>query len=104
MRPHNRQDARLMAGLLACAALLVVRPASADDAPRSYVASPEVYKVIAENNKTRVILATWKPGQRDAWHSHPVTGVYFLTDCEARIHSPDGKFVDARPKAGTAVV
>lgn len=38
---------------------------------RSYVASPDVYKVIAESNNTRVILATWKPGQRDAWHSHP---------------------------------
>src|SRR5665647_122130 len=106
MRMHDQQKFRaaMIAGLLACAALLVVRPASADDAPRSYIASPDVYKVIAETNKTRVILATWQPGQRDAWHSHPVTGVYFLTDCEARIYSPDGKFVDVSPKAGRAVV
>ena len=106
MRTHNQRNVRMAAivGLFACTALFVVRPASADDVPRSYIASPDVYKVIAENNKTRVILATWKPGQRDAWHSHPVTGVYYLTDCEARIYSPDGKFVDFSHKAGFAVV
>jgi hypothetical protein len=74
--------------------------AFADDAPRSYVALPDVYKVIAENDKTKVILATSKPGQRDNWHSHPASGVYFLTDCEARLYTPDGKFTDGSPKAG----
>jgi beta-alanine degradation protein BauB len=51
-----------------------------------------------------VILATWKPGQRDAWHSHPATAVYFLTDCVARVYSPDDKFVDVTPKVGNAVL
>ena len=46
--------------------------ASTADAQRSCVTSPDVYKVIAENNNTRVIPATWKPGQRDEWHSHPL--------------------------------
>ena len=36
----------------------------------SYKASPDVYKLISENDQFRVIQATWKPGQRDAWHSH----------------------------------
>ena len=90
-------------GFLAHAAF-VVSPASAEDAPRSYVASPDVYKVIADDGKTRVILATWSLGQRDQWHSHPPTGVYFLTDCEPRVHTPDGKFVDTSRKAGSAVV
>jgi hypothetical protein len=105
MRTPNQQTVRLAiaAGFLANAPF-VVSPTLADDAPRSYVASPDVYKVIAEDGKTRVILATWRPGQRDQWHSHPPTGVYFLTDCETRIHTPDGKFVDSSRKAGFAVV
>jgi hypothetical protein len=80
--------------------------ASTADAPRSYVASPDVYKVIAENNNTRVILATWKPGQRDEWHSHPLgTAVYVLTDCETlRLYSPDGQHLDGSLKAGHAEI
>jgi hypothetical protein len=106
MRARNQRYVhRLMkAGFFACVTTFVVSPAFAGDSPRSYIAAPDVYQVIAENNKTRVILATWKPGHRDAWHSHPATAVYFLTDCEARVYSPDGKFVDANPKAGRAVL
>jgi hypothetical protein len=75
------------------------------DAPRSYLASPDVYKVIAEGNDMRVILATWKPGQRDEWHSHPPAAVYCLTDCEAvRVHSPDGQFIEGPIKAGQAEI
>jgi hypothetical protein len=92
------------AGVFACAALLVTRPASAVDAPRSYAASPDVYKVIAQNDKTRVILAIWPPGKRDQWHSHPANGVYRLTDCKSRVHTPDGKFTESISKAGSAVV
>ncbi len=77
----------------------------AQDVARSFVASPDVYKVIAEDEKYRVIAVTWKPGQRDAWHSHgaPVA-VYNLTDCNMRIHTPDGKVVDNNIKAGNARV
>jgi len=91
-------------GLLACITLISVPPARAEDAPRSYVASPDVYKVIADDGKTKVILATWPPGKRDNWHSHPATGVYRLTDCEAQVFSPDGKSVGVSLKAGSAVV
>ena len=94
----------MTAGLFACVAPFGVPPASAEDAPRSYVASPDVYKVIADNGKTKVILATWPPGKRDNWHSHPATGVYRLTDCDLRVHAPDGKSVENSNKAGTAVV
>jgi mannose-6-phosphate isomerase-like protein (cupin superfamily) len=74
-------------------------------APRSFLASPEIYKVIAENEQYRVIAATWKPGQRDNWHSHgaPAAG-YNVTDCTVRLHSPDGKSTDIKSKAGDARV
>jgi mannose-6-phosphate isomerase-like protein (cupin superfamily) len=68
----------------------------------SYKAAPDVYKLISENDQFRVILATWKPGQRDAWHSHagPLVA-YTLTDCNSRIHMPDGKSTQVRSrKAG----
>ncbi len=72
--------------------------------PHSFVASPDVYKVIAENDQFRVIAVTWKPGQRDVWHSHPTAAIYNLTDCMVRIHSPDGKSRDGETKAGAARV
>jgi mannose-6-phosphate isomerase-like protein (cupin superfamily) len=72
--------------------------------PHSFVASPDVYKVIAENDQYRVIAVTWKPGQRDVWHSHPTAAVYNLTECKMRNHSPDGKSRDAENKAGAARV
>lgn len=81
------------------------QPARAQDVARSYAASPDVYTVIAEDEKYRVIAVTWKPGQRDNWHSHgaPVAA-YNLTDCNMRLHTPDGKFVDNNSKAGNARV
>jgi hypothetical protein len=42
--------------------------AMAQNAPRSFEASPDVYKEIAESDMFLVILATWKPGQRDKPH------------------------------------
>jgi hypothetical protein len=62
--------------------------------PLSYVASPDVYKVIAQKGHFRMILSTWRPGQRDEWHSHPDAAVYFLTDCALRIYKPDGTHHD----------
>lgn len=95
--------------VLACAPLLIALlllagPASAQApvAPRSFEASPEVYKVVAENDKLRVIKVAWAPGQRDALHSHPANGVYFLSDCELRFFQPDGSSVDFLRIQGSA--
>jgi mannose-6-phosphate isomerase-like protein (cupin superfamily) len=66
----------------------------------SYKASPDVYKLLAENDQFRVILQTSKPGQRDQWHSHSALATYRLTDCTQRIHLPDGKYTDAVRKRG----
>lgn len=93
----------LFAAAVACSTVGVPVIAAADEAPPSYIASPGIYKVIAENAKYRVILATWKPGQRDEWHSHPTGANYALNDCGThRVHTPDGKFTDISKKAGDA--
>lgn len=76
----------------------------AGDVEPSYKADPSVYKVIAENEHFRVIISTWKPGQRDAMHSHegPLTG-YRLTDCNLKVYTPDGKSKAREAKAGEAL-
>lgn len=90
---------------LIAGALAVPHIAWSQAVPRSFAASPDVYKVIAEDEQYRVIAVTWKPGQRDNWHSHgtPVAA-YNLTDCNTRLHTPDGKSVDNNTKAGDARV
>jgi hypothetical protein len=71
----------------------------AQDVPPHYKASPDVYKLISENDKFRVIKATWKPGLRDLWHSHSgAETAYRLTDCQSRIYTPDGESQDGTGK------
>lgn len=84
--------------------LIALHPAQAQEVPRSFAASPDIYKVIAQNEQYKVIAVTWKPGQKDVVHSHPASAVYYLTDCTLRVHAQDGTFRDAQPKAGSAVV
>jgi hypothetical protein len=80
-------------------------PAHAQDAPLSHVATPGVYKVLQENEQFRVVLATWKPGQRDEFHSHPANSTYALTPCHARLYGPDGKVLgEAERQAGSATL
>ncbi|WP_374666471.1 hypothetical protein [Ramlibacter sp.] len=93
-----------VAFLLAATCLGLAGGALAQDLPRSYVASPDIYKVIAQDAQFKVIAVTWKPGQKDIVHSHPANAVYYLTDCSLRIHAPDGTSREAQPRAGYAVV
>ena len=93
----------MIQGRLLAFSLATPFAASAQDASHSHKAARDMYRLIAENEHFRVILATWKPGQRDAWHSHPgQRAAYSLTGCEARLHRPDGKYVDRSNKKGCA--
>ena len=80
------------------------RTVSAEDVAPSYKASPDVYQVITENEHFRVIMATWKPGQRDKMHSHegPLVG-YRLTDCNLKVYNPDGTAKAREAKKGQAL-
>ena len=85
-------------------AALALGPAGAQPVPRGFEASPDVYKVIAENPKYRVVAVTWKPGQKDQPHGHPDSAVYYLTDCQLRLTRPDGSVYEGRPRAGMALL
>ncbi len=83
--------------------ILAASTPAAENAPSAPEASPDVYKILAENDQWRVIQATWQPGQEDNFHSHPADRVsLFVTDCRLRLSKPDGTYRDATPKAGTA--
>ena len=80
-------------------------PASAQTAPAASQASPDIYKVLAENDQFRITLATWKPGEKDSQHSHPSSAAYRLTDCKLRVTAGDGRVLaEGEQKAGGAML
>ena len=89
-----------------CACLAIAGTAAiAQDLPRSYAASPDIYKVVAEDARYQVITVTWKPGQKDVAHSHPASGVYYLTDCDLRLYNANGTAArEVHPRAGMGLV
>ncbi len=81
----------LMTGVgLMLAALGNTGAVFAQDVPRSFVASPEIYKVLAENGQYRLIEGVWQPGQRSQFHMQPVAGFYYVTECTQLFKRPDG--------------
>lgn len=73
--------------------------------PHALAASPDIYKVIAEDARYRVIEVTWAAGQRDAPHSHPAAAVYYPMDCTLRQYGADGTALGQRDiPAGSATV
>jgi len=99
---RNKKLRTLVASSIVCGAASLPVLSYAQDAPLSHVADAGVYKVLAENEQFRVVLATWKPGQRDAHHSHPANAVYRLTDCDVRAYGTDNEVVaSSQPKAGS---
>lgn len=98
----NKRNRLWSAGI--CGSMLggMAMAANGGDVPASYQASPEVYKVLAENEFMRVGVATWQPGQKDKDHSHPMAAFYTVKECHARITTPDGKVREVNNKVGTA--
>lgn len=106
MKMNLWRSKRWSVGVAAGFALAGLTPTGlAGDAPLSHVAEPGVYKVLAENDELRVILATWQPGQRDAQHSHPSNAAYRLTDCKNKIIKADGTVArTGEVKAGSVIL
>ena len=98
----HREEARIVCFAAVLAAATAAGPLQAQTVPRSFEASPDIYKVIAESDQMRIIKVAWKPGQKDKFHSHPAAGTYFLTSCSLRFEFPDGSKRDSAQAAGTA--
>jgi len=92
---------RIGVPLIAAVGLATPLLGTAQEVAPSYKAAPDVYQLISENDQFRVIMATWKPGQRDVWHSHAgAAASYRLTDCKATAYTPDGKTQSREAKRG----
>ena len=73
------------------AALLSAWPALADDAVTT---DPELYKVIFENDRVRVLEYRDEPGATTHMHEHPAFLVYALSAFERKLTLPDGKVLN----------
>ena len=101
-QPTPWRRALVVAALAACP--LGPSLAQAQALPRSYDASPDIYRLLAQNDQFKVVAGTWKPGQKDVVHGHPANAVYYLSDCSLRLHAPDGSHRDVHPRTGMAVL
>jgi quercetin dioxygenase-like cupin family protein len=63
-------------GLL-CATLLTAGPGAAQDAVKT---APNVYRMVTDNPRVRVLEANFKPGDKVAVHSHPDHLFYMLSE------------------------
>jgi beta-alanine degradation protein BauB len=66
---------------------------------------PEVYKVLFENERTRIIEYHTNSGKNICglgMHSHPAHAFIMLTDAKLRVVTPDGKEEIINAKAGEA--
>ena len=62
--------------------------------------SPQLYKVLLENDQVRVLEWRLKPGEKEPMHSHPPGVVYELSSSKLRITTPDGKTEESTGRAG----
>jgi beta-alanine degradation protein BauB len=62
--------------------------------------APDVYKVIFENDRVRVLEARMGVGDHTDLHSHPDYLVYALKDGKVKFTGPSGEGGEAEFKAG----
>ena len=62
--------------------------------------APDVYTVLFENERVRVLDVRMEPGQSSAKHSHPDGVWYILAPMKARFTSADGGAAEAEIPAG----
>ena len=67
----------------------------AQDAPRCFVASPDICSILAQNDSSAVVKAVLKPGQQTEFFSLPPALFFYLTDCRTRgIYTKNGVGLD----------
>ena len=90
---------RLRAFLVGASLGIGVATASAQTAPDSTVADPDVHQVALENEHVRVLYDLAATGTKSPMHSHPPTLVVSLGTARLRMTLPDAKkqILDLRP-------
>jgi len=90
---------KLRAFLVGASLCVGVATASAQTAPDSTVADPDVHQVVLENEHVRVFQALASAGRKSPMHSHPPFVFVSLGTARVRLTSPDAKtqILDVRP-------
>ena len=65
--------------------------------------APDMYKLIYENDRVRVMQVTFQVGEKVAEHSHPDHFVYVLEGGNVKITKADGTVTDVELKVGDVV-
>jgi beta-alanine degradation protein BauB len=65
------------------------------------VTNPDLYKVVFENDRVRVLEYIDKPGDRTTPHEHPDTVMYTLSTFRRRLYAANGGSRDVEMQAGT---
>ena len=63
---------------------------------------PDLYKVLFENDRVRVLETRYGPGVKSAMHSHPDLVAVAITPTKGKFTLPDGQTVDIELAAGEA--
>lgn len=71
--------------------LCIACPVLADD---PVAVSPHIYTVLFENDEIRVLEIRYRPGERDAPHSHPAYTVLAIEGGTLRVHTDDSQSHD----------
>ncbi len=66
-------------------------------------AAPDVYSLVMENERVRVMNAKFKPGQKAVMHSHPDHVIYVLKNAKLKITVPGGQSSEIDLKTGQAI-
>lgn len=61
--------------------------------------SPQIYSVLLENDRVRVLDIRLKPGAKSPMHSHPTYLIYSLSAGKTKFTFPDGtsRVIDLKP-------
>jgi quercetin dioxygenase-like cupin family protein len=95
-----RNSSRSMGILLAVTLGMPAIQARAQDPLKT---APEMYRLLQENDRVRVMEVDFKPGAKFAQHSHPDHMVYAITAGKLRISHPTGEPAEVEFKAGDVV-
>ena len=64
--------------------------------------APHVYKVVAENERVRVLEARMNPGDRTEMHSHPSMVACAVRGSKFKFTDPSGQSMEVEIEAGQA--
>lgn len=70
--------------------------------PDAVQAAPNIYKVLLENDRVRVLEIRMKPGDKSAMHAHPDYVLYVVSPAKVNFTEDDGLSAEVEFPVGAA--